>query len=213
MSTTAAVVVGGGAIPAPDRHHDLVITADSGLDVALAAGMVPTHLVGDLDSISAAGRAWAVEHGVRIDEHPTDKDVTDTTLALRTAVRLGAERLHLYGATAVGRLDHLLATLAALGDPVLHELASVTAHLDDTTVHVLHPGHDLELSLPAGAVFSLLALHGRCDGVDVRGARWPLTRALLTAGTSLGVSNEAVADPVHVEVAGGVLTVVVPHPA
>ncbi len=210
MSTTAAVVVGGGSITPPRRHHDLVIAADSGLDVALAAGLIPTHLVGDLDSISAAGRAWADEHGVPVDEHPADKDLTDTTLALHTAVRLGAERLHLYGATGVGRLDHLLATLAALGDPALDELASVTAHLDGTTVHVLHPGHGVDLSLPPGAVFSLLTLHGRCDGVDVRGARWPLTRTLLTAGTTLGVSNEAVADPVRVEVAGGVLTVIVP---
>jgi thiamine pyrophosphokinase len=213
-ATSAALVIGGGAVRPPRRHHDLVITADSGLDVALAAGFRPTHLVGDLDSISAAGRAWAEEHGVHVETHPADKDATDTALALALVVRLGAERLHVYGNTGIGRLDHLLGTLVALGDPVLHELATITAHLDDTTVHVLHPGHSVEVTLPRGAVFSLLALHGRCDGVEVTGARWPLERARFTAGSTLGISNEALdADvPVRVFVAGGVLTVVVPAP-
>lgn len=216
MSTSAALVIGGGAVHGPplghSHDHDLVITADSGLDVALAAGFRPTHLVGDLDSVSPEGRAWAEANGVHVETHPADKDSTDTALALAAAVRLGAQRLHVYGNTGVGRLDHLLGTLAALGDPVLHELASITAHLDDTTVHVLHPGHTVELSLPQGAVFSLLALHGRCDGVEVSGARWPLEHTRLTAGSTLGISNEVLDDavPVRVSVAGGVLTVVVP---
>lgn len=214
-ATSAALVIGGGAVNAPPHapaDHDLVITADSGLDVALAAGFRPTHLVGDLDSVSPEGRSWAEANGVHVETHPADKDATDTALALAAAVRLGAQRLHVYGNTGVGRLDHLLGTLAALGDPVLHELASITAHLDDTTVHVLHPGHSVELTLPQGAVFSLLALHGRCDGVEVSGARWPLEHTRLTAGSTLGISNEALDDavPVRVSVAGGVLTVVVP---
>lgn len=209
---SAAVVIGGGPVVAPCRDHHLVITADSGLDVALAAGFRPTHLVGDLDSVSLAGRAWAEAHGVPVETHPADKDATDTALALAAAVRLGATHLHVYGNTGVGRLDHLLGTLAALGDPVLDELASITAHLDDTVVHVLHPGHAVELDLAPGAVFSLLVLHGRCDGVEVSGARWPLVRTTLTAATTLGISNEALGDgrPVRVSVAGGVLTVVVP---
>lgn len=211
-SMSAALVIGGGPVRAPRQHHDVVITADSGLDVALAAGFSPTHLVGDLDSISADGRAWAEAHGVVVETHPADKDATDTELALAAAVRLGAQHLHVYGNTGVTRLDHLLGTLGAFGAPTLHELASITAHLDDTTVHVLHPGHAVELPLATGDVFSLLALHGRCDGVDVTGARWPLHRTTFRAGTTLGISNEALdaSVPVRVSVAGGVLTVVVP---
>ena len=82
---TVAVVVGGGPIRPPDRGFGAVIVADSGLDVALAAGLVPTMLVGDLDSISADGARWAADHGLPIEQHPADKDDTDTALALRCA--------------------------------------------------------------------------------------------------------------------------------
>jgi thiamine pyrophosphokinase len=209
MDTASAVVIGGGPVRGPVREYSIVVAADSGLDEALAAGFTPTVLVGDLDSVSAAGRAWATEHDIPVHEHPADKDATDTALALECAVRLGAVSVDVYGATGVARLDHLLGTLAALGDPVLHELASLRALLDDSEVHVLHPGHAATLDLAPGATFSLLALHGRCDGVDVVGAHWPLERARLTSSSTLGVSNTATG-PVRVSVAGGVLTVVVP---
>lgn len=209
MDTAAAVVIGGGPVRTPAREYGIVVAADSGLDEALAAGFTPTVLVGDLDSVSVSGMRWVAEHETPVHVHSADKDATDTALALETAVRLGAVSVDVYGATGVARLDHLLGTLAALGDPVLHELAHLRAFLDDGVVHVLHPGHTVELDLAAGATFSLLALHGRCDGVDVTGARWPLTRARLTPASTLGVSNVATG-PARVSVAGGVLTVVVP---
>ncbi|MFN8020626.1 MAG: thiamine diphosphokinase [Acidimicrobiales bacterium] len=209
MDTAAAVVIGGGPVRAPVRDYEIVVAADSGLDEALAAGFTPTVLVGDLDSISESGTRWVAEHEIPVQVHPTDKDATDTALALETAVRLGAVSVDVYGATGVARLDHLLGTVAALGDPVLHELATVRALLDESEVYVLHPGHSVALDLAEGATFSLLALHGRCDGVDVTGARWPLERARLTSSSTLGISNTATG-PVRVSVDGGVLTVVVP---
>ena len=80
---------------------------------------------------------------------------------------------------------------------------------------MLHPGRSVELALGAGRVFSVLALHGPCGGVDVDGARWPLHDAALAAGTSHGISNVALGAPhhVHVSVRTGVLTVVVPPEA
>lgn len=210
MGASAAVVVGGGPVNGPTEAYDLVITADSGLDVALAAGFAPTHLVGDLDSISPAGRAWAVEHGIVVETHPADKDATDTALALAAAVRLGATRLTLHGNTGVARLDHLLGTLAALGHPSLWPMESVRARFDGSLVHVVHPGRSVALSLERGAVFSLLALHGPCEEVDVRGARWPLHGAVLHGSSTRGISNEALDPEVVVSVGRGVLTVVVP---
>ena len=61
----AVVVIGGGALStrAIDaiRPDAVVIAADSGLDHAVAAGLRPAVLVGDLDSISASGRMWALD--------------------------------------------------------------------------------------------------------------------------------------------------------
>ena len=80
------VVIGGGPLSSralsevtPDAT---IIAADSGLDHAVAAGLRPTMLVGDLDSISAHGKMWAYAHELEIEEHDVDKDSTDTELAL-----------------------------------------------------------------------------------------------------------------------------------
>ena len=59
----------------------VVIAADGALDHALAAGLEPAGLVGDLDSISDAGLDGRAQHAT-IQRHDPDKDHTDTELAL-----------------------------------------------------------------------------------------------------------------------------------
>lgn len=208
------VVVGGGRLAsAPPPHAEAVIAVDGGLDVARNAGLIPTLLVGDLDSVSEEGLRWAQAQGIPIQDHPADKDATDTALALAAAVAShggGAQLLVLCG-DATDRLDHVLGILVALGDASLACFESVRAVLGVTEVHVLHPGHRTSLDLAAGRVFSLLALHGGCRGVDVRHARWSLSDAALPAGRTLGISNESCGRPVDVRCAEGVLTVLVPE--
>lgn len=215
MSTERSILVitGGGPLPRgalDGRSFDAVVAADSGLDAALALGFEPDLLVGDLDSISDAGRRWALDHEVPTERHPTDKDLTDTALALQSSLARSAEHLTVATPAATGRLDHLLGTLGALGDPDLARHRTVTALVDLTVAHVLHPRHEIVLTLGDHRVFSLVALHGPCIGVDVVGARWPLADATLAAGSTLGISNESLGTPIHVRVRTGVLTVVVP---
>lgn len=205
-----AVVVGGGPICSTSVHFDVIVAADSGLDVALAAGLEPTLLVGDLDSVSPEGMSWATLHGVAVERHPVDKDDTDVALALRCAIALGADEVTVLGADVTSRLDHLLGTLVCLGDPTMAGLSRIMAELGDTHVDVLHPHHRTTIDLDPGRVFSLLALHGDCAGVTVKDARWPLTDAVLPAGSSLGISNESLGRPVDVSVTSGVLTIVIP---
>jgi thiamine pyrophosphokinase len=222
MSLHIAVVIGGGPITPTTpitagtattpgtTSFDIVVAADSGYDAAVDAGLTPTHLVGDLDSISAAGLSAARAAGIPIEPYDPDKDHTDTTLALRRAVALGATHITLLGPATSDRLDHLIGALTALGDPVLAG-RGVGGELGGSSVRVLHPGHTTVLHLAATGVFSLLALHGPCDGVSVSGARWPLDDARLMPGSTLGVSNESLGDPVSIGVRKGVLTVIVPH--
>lgn len=207
------VVVGGGALSplACDRidpQHVAMIAADSGLDDALEAGLTPTHLVGDLDSVSAAGKMWAYANRVDIAEHPADKDQTDTELALVAADDTGADRLLVVGGRG-DRVDHELGVLGALGLPERASYMSVTAVIGTATFHVVHAGRSCVLTKPAATTFSLLTLHGPCSGVTVTGARWPLASASLPAGTTRGISNESTDEP-WITTGSGVLTVVVP---
>ncbi|HSB86444.1 MAG TPA: thiamine diphosphokinase [Ilumatobacteraceae bacterium] len=206
------VVIGGGPLSRPCvdevQPDAAIIAADSGLDHAVAAGLRPTLLIGDLDSITAHGKMWAYAHEVEIDQYPIDKDATDTELALRRAVMTDAADLLVLGSAGT-RFDHSLGTIAALGNPLLARFENIRVLLDEVTVYVLHRGHGTDLDLPRGSFFSLLALHGACRGIDVSGAEWPLSDEVLEAWSTRGLSNVS-SDLVHIAVADGVLTVVVP---
>jgi thiamine pyrophosphokinase len=214
---TDTVVVITGAAPLDRRavaaipRDATIIAADGGLDHARAAGLEPTILVGDLDSISAIGLAWASEH-TEVIRHPVDKGATDTELAVAHAATLEPRRILLVAGQG-DRLDHAVAALGALGAPELAAAGSLEAWWGSDQLHVVHaPGH-VELDLPAGTVFSVLAMHGPCEGVTVTGARWPLHDDPIPPLVGLGVSNQVADPPAVVGVKDGIVTVIVPGAA
>ena len=190
------------AVPADAR----LIAADSGLDHALAAGLEPHELVGDLDSISAAGRAWAERH-CAVSPHPVDKDATDTELALARAADLDPDRLVLISGGG-DRLDHTLAVLGALGSIDLTSVPVVEAVWGHQRLRVLHGPGRVSLPLAVGSTVSLLSLHGPATGVGISGTRWVLDNATLDPLAGRGVSNEVVASPVEIRVTTGILCII-----
>jgi len=209
---TAVVVIGGDRlhpVAVAESPAGFTIAADSGLDWALEAGLRPDLVVGDLDSVSEEGLAWARSNGIPVEEHRPDKDSTDTELALAAAVERGANRVVVLSGGG-DRLDHSISAISALGHPRLAACGSVSALWGDSLIQVLHGPRDHEFELPLGATFSLLAMHGRCSGVKVEGAQWPLHDAVIEPGTGVGISNVAVCVMVSIAVADGVLTVIVP---
>lgn len=189
-------------------EHPVVLAADGGLDHALAAGLHPAGLVGDLDSVSDAGLRWAEEHAT-ISRHDPDKDRTDTELALELAADMHPARLVLLSGGG-DRLDHALAAVGALGHPRLTSVPIVDAWWGEQHIHVVHgPGTCTIDDLVVGSTVSLLALHGPCTGVCIRGARWPLDDAELAPMVGRGISNISTEPAVEVRVSSGVLTVFV----
>lgn len=186
-----------------------VIAADSGLDHALAAGIRPTIVVGDLDSVTLDGAAWA-RANADLQEHPEDKRSTDTELALEVANGLAPDRVLLVGGPDGTRLDHSLSALGALACNAIAGVPVVEAWWGATYVRALHGPDRATLDLAPGALFSLLAMHGAAGGVTVSGARWLLDAVELPPLSGWGISNEAAAPPVTVEVTRGVVTVIVP---
>lgn len=217
--TRSIVVIGGGEAPEPGvvellPSSSFVIAADSGVDHARTLGLVPHVVVGDLDSATAAGLAWATGHGADIVRHPTDKDATDLELALDIAQeRAASSSGSTEGPIAVwvvdgggGRLDHLVGNLALLGAPRPHVV--LTGVVGSAVVTPVHDERHVR-GWP-GAVISLLAVGGPARGVTTTGLRWSLDDATLDPFTSLGVSNEFAAGDAVVRVASGTVLAIQP---
>jgi hypothetical protein len=141
-SVHTVVVVSGGAdldLVAVEAvaGADRVVAADGGLDHALAAGLRPDVLVGDLDSVSAAGLDWATAN-IAIERHPVDKVATDTELALSCAAAMRPRRVTLV-AGGGDRLDHAIAAIGALGQEALGGIEIVTGWWGARSRWIVHP--------------------------------------------------------------------------
>jgi thiamine pyrophosphokinase len=216
VARTAVIVIGGGT---PDERvcaelpvERRVIAADSGLDAARFLGLTVDLLVGDLDSVSAAGLATAEATGTVVERHPPAKDATDTELAIAAARRDGCD--HLIGVSGGPRaddprLDHELGGLLAFAHP---DLAAVRVELwwGSTHLEVLHGPSSAGLRGGPGDTVSLLPLHGPASGVVTTGLRYPLRAEELPPGSSRGLSNVVDGVPASVRLEAGTLLVI--HP-
>ena len=217
MDETVIVVTG-----AEPLHEDavtelpangIVIAADGAFDHALAAGLTPAGLVGDLDSISVDGLAWAEQHAT-IQRHEPDKDRTDTELALAMAVDFNPARLIMVSGGG-DRLDHTFAAIGALGHSNLTSVPLVEAWWGSQHARVLHGPGRLRFDVVPGTTISLLAMHGRCKGLTITGVQWPLEAEWLPALVGHGISNIATDEHIEVTVSEGVVTIFTyaPEPA
>jgi thiamine pyrophosphokinase len=206
------VVVASGALAPGDGAWldgaDAVIAADGGAATLDRIGRRPDRLVGDLDSVDAALVERLTAAGIPVDRHPTDKEASDTELALRVALAQGADRIDLLGATGGDRLDHELANMLLLADPVLAGV-DVRAIVGPTSVRALRGGGALALHGALGDFVTLLPVGGDARGVTTTGLRWPLNAATLRTGSTRGLSN-VVIGPASVSLTDGVLLVIEP---
>jgi thiamine pyrophosphokinase len=211
MSEETVVVVAGGAPPRADAALAVpqgahVIAADGGLEHAHALGLKVAAAIGDFDSVGQAALDVATSAGSRLVRHPAEKDATDLELALDAALERRPARILVLGGDG-GRLDHVLATLLLLAAGRYAEV-EIDALIGPAQVHVIRG----ERGFPGepGRLVSLLALHGRAEGVWTEGLAYPLAGETLEAGSSLGVSNVFTSETARVRVDSGVVLAIVP---
>ena len=157
LSPQAVDAVAGGAF---------IVAADSGLDHAVAAGFVPDVLVGDLDSISAAGLMWAYEHAAEIEEHEPDKELTDTELAIARA---------LLRDPAVMLLDEPFGALDSFTRSQMQDVLTDVWTKNRTTM--LFVTHDIEEAITLGDRIVVMSPRpGRIDRVIELGLEHPRDR-------------------------------------
>ncbi len=206
-SPTRAVILAGGDLTTVPTigPEDLAIAADSGYDHAMALGVVIDVLVGDLDSISPAGLEHAQQSGIEIQQHPPDKDDTDLELAIKTAMVRHATTIDIYGGEG-GRLAHLLGVALSTAHR-LWKSVDIVWHTQTGILRTAIPKRPATFSSVVGESVTLLPI-GDASGVTTQGLRWPLEDAVLERGTSRGVSNEATAEHVSIEVQDGAVLVI-----
>lgn len=174
---------------------DIVICADGGLRHLSALDRLPDLLVGDMDSLDEA-----VLDGIPVERYPSEKDDTDTMIAVKRGLSFGCEEFFLYGCLG-GRLDHTFANIQTL--LYLEKMGKKAALLDGTAeIYVLSCGEIVFDAVRAGMI-SVFALSEKALGVYLEGLKYPLADAELTNDFPLGVSNEFIGKPSRISVKQG----------
>jgi thiamine pyrophosphokinase len=208
-----AIIVASGEAPgARDwarwvREEDLIIGADGGAARALAHGLAPDVIIGDMDSFTGPQKDLPAVHRAHVIQHPRAKDETDLELALAYAAEQEVEEIVVLGALGGSRLDHMLSNVLLLAMPSLRSRRVLIVHGGQEAM-LLRSGEAVTLAGSPGDLVSLLPLGGDAHGVTTAGLAWPLTGDTLRFGQSRGVSNEMSAAEARVELEEGYLWVV-----
>ena len=202
MKQNRCVVISGGDFSpvsgiSPD---DFVIACDRGYVYCERLGLRPDLIISDFDSYTGP-----VDSEIPLNRFVSEKDDTDTMLAVRYAVEHGFHELLLCCALG-GRLDHLIANLQSLVFAQKHGLPAVLLS-EDTEIRTL-AGGALRIPRREDRSLSVFALDGPCQGVCITGAKYPLANAELLPSFPLGVSNTWAGEEAVISVEEGILLIV-----
>lgn len=201
MNSRCIIISGGEYSPITDiKKDDFIIACDKGFEYAKKAGITPDLLIGDFDSYTGD-----LNTDIPIRRYKCEKDDTDTGIAVQYAVENKFEEIILYCALG-GRLDHLLGNIQ-LGTYAAKCGVSVKILSEDNELYFLS-NSTLSLNRRNGYSISVFSLTDKCDGLIIKGAKYPLENATFNNASALGVSNEWAEDEINVSVENGVLLVV-----
>lgn len=167
---------------------DLVLAADGGADAAVRGGVIPSKVVGDLDSISQETMELLKQHNVPFEVYPCEKDMSDTELCLREVSE--SDEIILVCSLS-GRPDHAVCNmLLALR---LHEEGYNITITDGYSDFIPLCGEDMirieGIQNPDELYISLIPFT-EVSGVSTEGLYYKLNDARVECGTSYTVSNK-----------------------
>lgn len=201
MAAHGAVIVANGSVRWTPTAYRLaagaapLVAADGGANHLARVGLMPAMVVGDLDSIRPATRAWLGEERIR---ERADQDRTDLDKALEYVLDENlAARVVVLGWSG-DRVDHTLGNLGLLARRALGPALCFVA--PGETVLALR-GHASLAAIP-GETWSFWTLDPAVR-VSLAGVRWPVADLALDLAGRPSISNLATATTVEVTASGG----------
>lgn len=184
MTGKKCVILAGGDINLSSidiPENAVVLCADGGYIAAKALGVEPTLVIGDFDSL---GFIPDIEN---VQTFPSEKDDTDTLLAVKEAIKMGVDEIFIYGALG-GRLDHTIANIQTLMF-IEKNGAKGTLVSDNEYVSLLIANTSRRFEKREGFYFSVFSYSEKCTGVCISGAEYNLSNGTITNDFPIGVSN------------------------
>ncbi|MGQ4664578.1 thiamine diphosphokinase [Metabacillus halosaccharovorans] len=195
--TTISLVAGGPKENLADLtkyHSDEMIWVgiDRGSRYLLDLNIPLHYAFGDFDSISYKEHESLKTKIPNLNTLPSEKDKTDTEIALDWAISQKPDQIYIFGATG-GRLDHLLGNI--------HLLIKSTSTL--SKIDIIDQQNQITL-YTSGTYkvkrkiewdyISFIAITSDIHGLTLDGFKYPLKNCHIRLGSTLCISNELIGD-------------------
>ncbi|HLA87902.1 MAG TPA: thiamine diphosphokinase [Anaerolineales bacterium] len=200
------IIFANGDLPDPDKAHallresDFIIAADGGTRHALALGLTPNIIIGDLDSLNVERLTFNAE----IIQSPADKNETDLELAFQHALTLNPEQIIILAALG-GRLDQTLGNIALVSNV---QRSTSNVRLDDGIEEVFFCRDEYTIKGTSGDIISLIPWQGEVTGIVTTGLKWTLQNEILYPQKTRGISNEMMNDTATIQIKSGLLLII-----
>ncbi len=180
---------------------DAIICADGGTLHAASLNLLPTIIIGDMDSIPEPLLKTYEQQGTDIRKYPRDKDASDLELSLQAAA--GADEIICLCALGK-RQDHSLANILLFAKYATDKNKIVLLGRSWRAQFVT-ASHPANFSGESGDTLSLIPISNTVTGVTINGAKWPLQDATLHWGSSRTISNVFLNNKISINLNGGML--------
>lgn len=186
------------------KSDDIIICADGGARHLYKYNIVPDMIVGDLDSLNEEYVGYYEKLDVIFHKFPSEKDYTDTELAVEYGIERGATELILLGSTGT-RLDHTLANIM-----LLYKLLnrSIKAKIIDDNNEIFIVNNDIKIKKEENTYVSFLPIFQDCRGVSMSGFKYITDGVDFELGSTMGISNEVADGNGTIEIKQGISLVI-----
>lgn len=204
------LIVSNGSISNYNFYNDIlktvdyIICADGGAKHLVKMDVYPNVVIGDLDSIDKKIKELFISKNVEFVKFPTNKDATDTELAVDFAISQKPTEITFIGAIG-NRMDHTLANISILKKLLLK---GVKGKIIDEKNEIILIDKEIILYRGNSDFISILPVTQEVKGVTLEGLQFPLRDALITFGSSIGVSNRFVDSKASIKIKEGLLLII-----
>lgn len=186
------------------EQADFVICADGGTRHADYMNVIPDMIIGDMDSIDPDLLGKYIGKGVKTRLFKTEKDETDSQLAVDIAFEQGFKDIVLLG--AFGSLpDHTLANVMLL-EYIRQKKGTGKIVTDNAELSIVR--NCTEFDRECFNRISLIPLTEKVSGITTAGLKYKLLNDVLYRADTRGISNRFEEERVRIKVQEGVLLLV-----
>jgi len=202
------IVIANGDLKDPAFYRDIIenddfiICVNGGSSHALAIGVRPDLLIGDLDSLPDQDRKNILKANPELIEYPAEKDKSDLEIALNYALEMNPARIIILGALGGKRADHGFINPPLLSLALRKKIPAVI--IDEIHEISLHD-KSFVIDGNCGDILSLFALSETVHSIETEGLKYPLNNEDLFFPSTRGLSNELTGSRASIKFSSGLI--------